>query len=154
MCQARGVNKYAPAWFRSRIGHPELDDDADPDGHLIGRKDLLALDREVPLADVDQHCLHERAAEKSPVNVPGDHVPAGGEHLHQDSVLVQESAMCVLDDQLAPCHGATSAPSSRHRSFVCGSPVAVPMRSTSSPCIRVEPRAQSVLGSNPRTSCY
>src|SRR5271157_3579765 len=81
-------------------------------------------------------------------------VPPGGEHLHQDSVLVQESAMCVLDDQFVLRHGATSAPSSRHQSFVCGSPVAVPMRSTSSPCIRVEPRAQSVLGSNPRTPCH
>src|SRR5262249_44960489 len=98
---------------RARIDHPEMDDDADPDGHLVGREDLLALDRQLALADVDQDDLHLRGPGEAQVDVPRDDVSPGAPRLRDHAILVIEPAVRVLDDDFVPGHGATSAPPPR-----------------------------------------
>ena len=70
-----------------------------PHGHLVGREDLLALDRQVALADVHQDAL-DRGRPLEPALLRRDLVPAGLQHLRELAVLVPQPPVRVLDDEL------------------------------------------------------
>ena len=86
------------------VGHAELDDDADADGDLVGRQDLLALDRQLALADVDQGHLDARRAIEAEVDVTRQGVPARAQDPGEDPILVVEAPVGILDDDLATGH--------------------------------------------------
>src|SRR6266508_440299 len=87
-----------------RVHHPELRDDADPDGDLVRRQDLLTLDGQLTLAQVDQDDLDEgAAAERNPA---GEAVPARLEDNVEPTIDVAQTPVGAADDHLT-AHGGS-----------------------------------------------
>jgi hypothetical protein len=68
-----------------------LRDDADSDGDLVGREDLLALNGELALAHVDLQDLHLRPA--GPARLARKLVPAGLKNLVESTVHIPQASM-------------------------------------------------------------
>ena len=86
---------------RTRIDDPELNQNTDPNRHLVGGENLLALDRQFPFADVDQHDLDLRPAKQRQIDIARDSISPRLQHLHHPAVFVPDATVCLLDGYLA-----------------------------------------------------
>ncbi len=94
---------------RPGIDHRVLHEDADADGHLVGRQDFLALDGQIAIAHVHQHHFHLGPAPEGKQRHAGQFITAGAEHMDQHAVLVPQTAVRVLDDDVGIGHGSPSS---------------------------------------------
>src|SRR5437764_13622369 len=88
-----------------RIHHAKLNDDTYAQRHLIRRENFLAFDSQIALPHVHQYDLDVwLSAPKYPFAIV-EFVTAGFEHFGENTVLIPQPAVSVLDDNLDFAHG-------------------------------------------------